>query len=151
MASWGPFSGVARSRRALTVSLVQLSCRRYQPKGVSRALPWRVARRKSGSLMVAGVRGGGARSGGVWRCRADVDVWVVLDRLGWAWWCRVVPWLRGGWSWGVFGACGGGVLRWVVFWGALVVFWRPVDGGGGRVWGAEQVSGPPGHARHGNG
>ena len=58
MASWRPCTGVARSRRALMVSLVQLSCRRYQTRGVSRALPWRVPRRRSESLMVAGVLGG---------------------------------------------------------------------------------------------
>ena len=58
MASWRPCPGLARSRRALTVSLVQLSCRRYQPRVVSRALPWWVARRRSESLMVAGVREG---------------------------------------------------------------------------------------------
>ena len=60
MASRRPLPGVVRSRRALTVSLFQSSCRRYQPKGVVRALPWRVARRRSGLRMVAGVRGGGA-------------------------------------------------------------------------------------------
>ena len=38
MAAWRPLPGVARSRRALTMSLVQLSCRQYQPKGVSKAL-----------------------------------------------------------------------------------------------------------------
>ena len=67
MVSWRPFPVPARSPRALTVSLVQLSCRRYQPRGVSRALPRRVARRTSGSLMVAGVRGGCPGSGGVWQ------------------------------------------------------------------------------------
>ena len=64
MASWRPLPGVVRSRRALTVSLIQLSCRRYQPRGVVEALTWRVARRRSGSRMVAGVRGGCPRSGG---------------------------------------------------------------------------------------
>ena len=39
------------------MSLVQLSCRWYQPRGVSRPLPWRVAQRRSGSLSVVGVRG----------------------------------------------------------------------------------------------
>ena len=39
MASWRPLPGVVRSRRALTVSLVQSSCRRYQPRGVVGALP----------------------------------------------------------------------------------------------------------------
>ena len=46
------------------MSLVQSSCRRYQPRGVIGALPWRVARRRSGSRMVAGVRGGCPGSGG---------------------------------------------------------------------------------------
>ena len=58
-----PLPGVVRSQRALTVSLVQSSCRRYQPRGVLRALPWRVARRRSGSLMVVCVRGGCPGSG----------------------------------------------------------------------------------------
>ena len=65
MASWRPLPGVVRSRRALTVSLVQSSCRRFQPRGVVGTLSWRVARRRSGSRMVAGVRGGCPRSGGV--------------------------------------------------------------------------------------
>ena len=64
MASWRPLPGVVRSRRALTVSLVQSSCRRYQPRGVVGALSWRVARRRSGSRMLAGVRGGCPGSGG---------------------------------------------------------------------------------------
>ena len=64
MASWWLLPGVVMSRRALTVSLVQSSCRRYQPRGVVRALPWRVAQRRSGSRMVAGVRGGCPGSGG---------------------------------------------------------------------------------------
>ena len=58
MASWRPLPGVVRSRRALMVSLVQSSCRRCQPRGVLRALPWRAARRRSGSRMVVGVWGG---------------------------------------------------------------------------------------------
>ena len=57
----------ARSWRAATVSLVQVSCRRYQPRGVFRALPWRVARRRSGSRMVVGVRGGCSGSAGAWQ------------------------------------------------------------------------------------
>ena len=57
---------MVRSRMALTVSLVQLSCRRYQPRGVLRALPWMVARRRSGSQMVVSVRGGCSASGGGW-------------------------------------------------------------------------------------
>ena len=64
MASWRPLPGVVRSRKALTVSLIQSSCRRYQPRGLLRALPWRVARRRSGSRMVVGVRGGCPGSGG---------------------------------------------------------------------------------------
>ena len=39
MASWRPLPGVVRSQRALTVSLVQVSCRRYQPRGLLRTLP----------------------------------------------------------------------------------------------------------------
>ena len=46
------------------MSLVQSSCRRYQTRGVVGALPWRVARRRSGSRMVPGVRGGCPGSGG---------------------------------------------------------------------------------------
>ena len=64
MVSWRPLPGVVRSRRALTVSLVQSPCRRYEPRGVVGALPWRVARRRSGSRIVAGVRGGCPGSGG---------------------------------------------------------------------------------------
>ena len=82
--------------------------------------------------------------------RVHVNVWVALGGLGWAWQCWVAPWVTG-WPWGVVGASGGGVIWWVAFWGALVVFWRPADGDGGRVWGAEQVSGLLGHARHANG
>ena len=51
----------------LGVSLIQLTCRRYQPSGVSRAMPWRAARRGSGLLMVVGMRGGCSGSGGIWR------------------------------------------------------------------------------------
>ena len=64
MASWRPLPGVVRSSRALTVSLVQSFCRRYQPRGVVGALSWRVARRRSGLRMVAGVRRGCPGSGG---------------------------------------------------------------------------------------
>ena len=69
MISWRPLPGVVSSRRALIVSLVQLSCTRYETRGVLRALPWRVARRRSGSRMVVGVggvllvRGGGGLDG----------------------------------------------------------------------------------------
>ena len=139
MASWRPLPGVVRSRRALTVSLVQSSCRRYQPRGVVRALPWKVARRRSGSRMVAGVWGGAPASGGGgagWVSgvlRVYVDVWLALLGLGRAWRCQVA-------------SCVGDGLR-----GAVVVSWRPADGDGGRVRGAEWVSGRLGHARHGNG
>ena len=140
MVAWRPLPGVVRSRRALTVNFVQLSCRRYQPRGVLRALPWRVARRRSGSRMVVGVRGGCSGSGGGragWVAgvlRVHVDVWVALFGLGWAGWCQVASWVSGG------------------LWGALVMSWRPADGdGGGPVWSAEWVSGLLGHARHGNG
>ena len=136
MASWRPLPGVARSCRALTVSPVELSCRRYQPRGVYRALPWRAARRRSWSRMVVGVRGGCSGSWGglagraVEVLRVHVDVWVVLGGLGWARRCRVVPRVKGG-PWGVVVACAGRVLRCVAFWGASLVSWRPVDGEGG--------------------
>ena len=139
MASWRPLPGVVRSRRALTVSLVQSSCRRYQPRGVVRALPWRVARRRSGSRMVVGVRGGVPRVRGGWAgwiagvLRVHVDVWLALAGVGQAGRCRVASWVRGG------------------LLGAVVVSWRPAAGDGGRVRGAEWVSGRLGHARHGNG
>ena len=111
MASWRPLPGVARSWRALTVSPAQLSCRWYQPRGVSRALPGRIARRKSGSRMVVGVKGGVLRVWGglagraIEVLRVHVDVWVVLGGPGWDGWCRVASWVRGG-PWGVLEACG---------------------------------------------
>ena len=102
MASWRTLPGVVRSQTALTVSLVQSSCRRYQPRGVVRALPWRVARRRSGSRMVAGVSGGCPRSGGGWAgwvagvlC-VYVDVWLVPVGLGRVGRCRVASWVRDG-------------------------------------------------------
>ena len=122
MVLWRPLPVVVRSWRALTVSLVQLSCRRYQPRRVLRALPWRVNRRRSGSRMVLGVRGGCSESRGVGL--------GGLTRFGRAGRCRVASWVRGG------------------LWGASVVSWRPADGDGGRVRGAEWVSGRLGHARH---
>ena len=87
MASWRPLPGVVKSSRALTVSLVQSSCRRYQPRGVIRALPWRVARRRSGSRMVAGVSGGCLVSGGVgWvGCRGRARLSQGMVGPGWAW------------------------------------------------------------------
>ena len=46
------------------MSSVQVSCSRYQPRGVLRGLLWRVARRRSGSRMVVSVRGRCSWSGG---------------------------------------------------------------------------------------
>ena len=121
MASWRPLPGVVRSRRALTVSLIQSSCRRYQPRGVVGALSWRVARRRSGSRMVAGVRGGCPGSGGGWAGWAAgvlgvyVDIWLALVGLGRAGRCRVASWVKDRPR------------------GAVVVSWRPADGDGGRV------------------
>ena len=95
MASWRPLRWVVRSREALTVSLVQWSCRRYQPRGVVGALPWRVARRRSGSRMVAGVRGGCPGSGGgvleglLGSCASTLTYgwpWYGSARLGGAGW-----------------------------------------------------------------
>ena len=135
MASWRPLPGVVRSRRALTVSLVQLSCRRYQPRGVVGALPWRVARRRSGSRMVAGVRGGWSGSGGG-GLGGLLGSCASTSTYGW-------PWL---------GSAGLGGAGWLLGSGAL---WWCLGGlrmeMGGRVRGAEWVSGRLGHARHGNG
>ena len=115
MASWRPLPGVVRSQRALTVSLVQSSCRRYQP----RALSWRVARRRSGSRMVAGVRGGCPGPGGVgWMGCRDL---ARLRR------CMVGPgWARPGWAMpggflgerGASGRCGGVLEACAWRWGA---------------------------------
>ena len=92
MVSWRPLPGVIRSRRALTVSLVQSSCRRYQPRGVVGALPWRVARRMSGSRMVAGVRGGCPGFGGGLG-------WMGCWGLACLRRCMVGPgWARPGWA-----------------------------------------------------
>ena len=107
MASWRPLPGVVSSWRAWTVSLVQLSCRRYQPRGVLRAL--------EGCSEEVGVADGGrcegrvlwVRGGLAWWAagvlRVHVDVWVALGGLGWAGRCRVAPWMRGG-LWGAVGA-----------------------------------------------
>ena len=81
MVSWRPLPGVVRSRRALTMSFVQSSCRRYQPRGVVGALSWRVAWRRPGSQMVAGVRGGCPGSGGGWAGWAAGVLRVYID--GW--------------------------------------------------------------------
>ena len=64
---------------------LQSPCRRYQPRGVVGALPRRVARRRSGSWMVAGVRGGCPGSGGggldglPGSCTSE-------STYGWPWW-----------------------------------------------------------------
>ena len=82
--------------------------------------------------MVAGVRGGVPLVRGEWAgwvagvLRVYVDVWLALVGLSWAFLVRDGPW------------------------DAVVVSWRPGDGDGGRVRGAEWVSGRLGHARHGN-
>ena len=97
MVSWRPLPGVVRSWRALTVSLLQLSGRRYQPRAVLRALRWRVARRRSGSRMVVGVRGvcsGSGRGGlgGLLGSCASTSTygwpWLGSVGLGGAWWPR---------------------------------------------------------------
>ena len=99
MVSWRLLPGVVRSRRALTVSLVQSSCRRYQPRGVVGALSWRVARRRSGSRMVASVKGGVLRVRGGWAgwaagvLRVYVDGWLALVGLGRTGRCRVASWV----------------------------------------------------------
>ena len=84
MALWTPLPEVVRFRRASMVSLVQSSCRRYQPRGVVRALPWRVAQGRSGSRMVASVGGGcpgseGAGLGGLPGSCASTSTY------GWPW------------------------------------------------------------------
>ena len=125
------------------MSLVQLSCRRYQPRrGVQGPA-------LGGCWEEVGVPHGGRREGAVpwvrgglagWAVevwRVYVDVFVVLGGRGWSGRYRVVSLVRGGWSHGVTGACGAGVLWWAFFRGALVVSSRPVDGHRGRVWGVE--------------
>ena len=121
------------------MSLVQSSCRRYQPRGVVGALPWRVCSEEVGVADGGRCEGGVPRVRGGWAgwvagvLRVYVDVWLALVGHGRAGRCRVASWVRDG-------------LR-----GAVVVSWRPADGDGGRVRGAEWVSGRLGHARHGNG
>ena len=66
------------------MSPVQLSCRRYQPRAVSKALPWRAARRRSGSRMVVGVTGGCSGSGGAWRRRL-LRSCASTSMYGWSW------------------------------------------------------------------
>ena len=65
------------------MSLVQSSCRRYQPRGVVSALPWRVAGKRSGSRMVAVVRWGCPGSGGGlgWM----VGFCASTSTYGWSW------------------------------------------------------------------
>ena len=89
--------------------------------------------------MVAGVRGGWPGSG--WGGLGELlGSCASTSTYGWPWLgsaglggCRVASLVKGG------------------LWGALVVSWRPTGGDGGRVRGAEWVSGRLGHARHGNG
>ena len=111
MASWRHLPGVVRSRRAWTLSLVQLSSRRYQPRGVFRSLPWRVGRRRSGSRMVVCVRGGYSGSGGAsWvGCRGSARPRRCMGGPMWAWLGWAVP---------------GGLLgeRWAL--GCRVCWWR---------------------------
>ena len=89
--------------------------------------------------MVAGVMRGCPGSGGGWAgwvagvLRVYVDVWLALVGLGRAGRCRTASWVTDGPR------------------GAVVVSWRPAEGDGGRVQGAEWVSGRLGHARHVNG
>ena len=87
MTSCRAFSWMARSRRALTVSPVECSCRRYQPAGLSRVLPWSAAWGSFGSPMVVGVRGGysgpqgGLTGWAVGLRRVRVDVCVCLGEV----------------------------------------------------------------------
>ena len=89
--------------------------------------------------MLAGVKGGvprvpgGGLDGLPGVLRVYVDVWLALVGLGRAGRCRVASPVRDG-------------LR-----GGVVVSWRPADGDGGHVRGAEWVSGRLGDARHDNG
>ena len=107
------------------MSLVQLSCEQYQPRAVLRVLPWRVARRRSGSRMVVGVLGGvlWVRGGELGRllgsCASTSSYgWPVVG-VGWAGRCEVASWVRGG------------------LWGGLVASWRPLNGGWGVCVGRE--------------
>ena len=100
------------------MSLVQSSCRRYEPRGLVGALSLRVARRRSGSRIVAGVRGGCPGSGGggldgpPGSC-ASTSMhgwpwlgWAVLGGAGWLvrcetgpgvlWWCLGDLWMEMG-------------------------------------------------------
>ena len=96
MASWRPLLGMARSWRALTVSRVQLSCRRYQPRGVFKALLWRAAWSRSGSRMVVGVRGGCSGSGG--GCRGGLSrSSSTTSMYGWSW-AGLIGLSGAGWS-----------------------------------------------------
>ena len=114
MASWRPLPGVVRSRRALTVSLVQGSAQGPALEGRSEEVGVADGGRCEGGVLR--VRGGWAGwVAGV--LRVHVDVWVTLVGLGRAGRCRVASWVRGG------------------LWGALVVSWRPADGDGGACAG----------------
>ena len=78
---------------------VQFSFRRYQPKAMSGALPWRAAWRRLGVLMVVGVRGGllGVRRGLAGRAAevrcVCVNVCAFLVGCGWSGPCRTVLWV----------------------------------------------------------
>ena len=98
MASWRPLPWLARSWRALTVSRVQLSCRRYQPRGVLKALPGRASRRRLVSRMVVGVRGGRSGSGGGWQDGLSRSC-SSTSMYRWSWAGLVGPG-GGGWSCG---------------------------------------------------
>ena len=102
MASWRPLPGVVRSRRALTVSLVQSPCRRYQPRGVVRACLGGLlggGRGPDGGRCEGGVprvRGGGWAGWVAGVLRVYVNVCLALVGLGRAGLCRVASWVRDG-------------------------------------------------------
>ena len=97
MASWRPLPGVVRYE-GFDGEFVQLSCRRYQPRRVFRALPWRVARRTLGSRMVVGVRGWCSGSGGAWLGGLPGSC-ASMSMYGWPWvglaWLGGAGWFRG--------------------------------------------------------
>ena len=109
-----------------------LSCRWYQSRGVLRALPWRVARRRSGSRMVVGVRGecSGCGGSGWVGCRGPARLRRCMGGPGWVWLAWEVPgdvvgerWaLRcRGWLWREGLALGPGGLPWCS--GGLLEAW----------------------------
>ena len=116
MASWRPLPGVVRSRRALTVSLVQSSCRRYQPGGGGRGPALEGCSEEVGVADGGRCEEGVHRVGGGWAgwvagvLRVYVDISLALVGLGRAGRCRVASSVRNGPR------------------GAVVVSWRPADG-----------------------